>query len=194
MIQSKGAKTPMVSTCKLTNEGSNYLPNPSHYRSIVGVLQYATLTRPEICYAVNKVCQFMAAPLEEHWQAVKHMLRYLSGTITHGLIIKPFPLKTMSLSISAFCDADWASDPTDRKSTSGSCVFLGSNIISWWSRKQLCVARSSTEAEYRILAYTAAELLWIQFLLKELQVPFAIPSDNLSTVQLCSQSCLTLQN
>ncbi|CAH9056104.1 unnamed protein product, partial [Cuscuta epithymum] len=173
MLDSKGVKTPMISSCKLTNTGSPCLPDPSTYRSVVGTLQYATLTRPEISYAVNKVCQFMAAPLQEHWKAVKHILRYLSGTITHGIIIKPLPLNTMALPISAYCDADWASDPVDRRSTSGSCIFFGSNIISWWSKKQQKVARSSAEAEYRSLADTAAEVLWVQSLLQELQVPFS---------------------
>ncbi|CAH9101651.1 unnamed protein product [Cuscuta europaea] len=193
MLDSKGVKTPMVSTCKLLKQGNEYLSNPSHYRSIVGVLHYATLTRPNICYVVNKVCQFMAEPLQEHWQAVKHILKYLSGTVKYGIVIRPIPLSTIPLPISAYCDADWASDPNDRKSTSGSCILLGTNVVSWWSRKQLRVARSSTEAEYRSLADTTVGLLWIQFLLKELQVPFSIPRvycDNLSTVQLAHNPVL----
>lgn len=91
------------------------------------------------------------------------------------------------LKLTGFSDADWGSEPDVRKSTSGSCIYLGPNLVSWWSKKQTLVARSSTEAEYRSLANTAAEVLWIQSLLAELKVPFQTPTlycDNLSTVAL----------
>ena len=88
MQEAKGISTPMVSSTKLTKHGANYLADPTLYRSIVGALQYATLTRPEIAFAVNKVCQFLSQPLEEHWAVVKRILRYLKGTITHGLHLK----------------------------------------------------------------------------------------------------------
>lgn len=83
----------------------------------------------------------------------------------HGLLYKPGLLH-----LSAFTDADWAGDPTDRRSTSGFCVFLGSNPITWSAKKQPTVARSSTEAEYRALAQTAAELSWLRMVLKDLLV------------------------
>lgn len=124
--------------------------------------------------------------MESHWKAVKRVLRYLSGTINHGLLLQPSPLQT-PITLTGFSDADWGSDPDDRKSTSGSCIYLGPNLISWWSKKQTLVARSSTEAEYRSLANTASEILWIQSLLTELKIPFQVPvlyCDNLSTVSL----------
>jgi histone deacetylase 1/2 len=156
------------------------------YISVVGALQYVTLTRPENSYSVNKVCQFMSHPLDSHWVAVKRILRYLKGTLQQGLLLSPAtPTKVPSLH--AFCDADWASDPDDRRSTSGAAIYFGSNLISWWSRKQPVVARSSTEAEYRSLAHATAELLWVQTLLKELHVSFSAPTifcDNLSAVSL----------
>ncbi|KAI5445827.1 hypothetical protein KIW84_013894 [Lathyrus oleraceus] len=85
--------------------------------SVVGALQYATLTRPEISFSVNKVCQFLSNPLEEHWRAVKRILRYLCGTLQHGLLLQPAQTQ-QPLSLLGFCDADWASDPDDRRSTS----------------------------------------------------------------------------
>lgn len=187
MSEAKPIGTPMVASVKLSKHGSDTLvdPDPSFYRSIVGALQYVTITRPEISFSVNKACQFLSQPLESHWAAVKRILRYLNGTLNHGLLLQPSlqaPLK-----LTGFSDADWGSDPDDRKSTSGSCIYLGPNLISWWSKKQTLVARSSTEAEYRSLANTAAEVLWIQSLLAELKVPFSTPvlyCDNLSTVAL----------
>lgn len=166
MVIAKGVKTPMTSGLKLFKEGTNHFQDVHRYRSIVGALQYATITRPEICFAVNKVCQFMQAPLEEHWKAVKRILRYLAGTHSLGLTLRP----SRSRALVAYCDADWASDVNDRRSTSGFCIFFGPNLISWSSKKQLTVSLSSTEAEYRSMASVVAELLWIKSLLSELHV------------------------
>jgi histone deacetylase 1/2 len=186
MTEAKGISTPMISGQRLSKHGANYYQDPTFYRSIVGALQYATLTRPEISFAVNKVCQFLSQPLEEHWKATKRILRYLKGTLHHGLLLRPAS-PTTPTPLLAFCDADWGADPDDRRSTSGSCLFFGPNLISWSSKKQTLVARSSTEAEYRSLANTAADILWVQSLLQELHIPFLPPRilcDNMSTVAL----------
>lgn len=137
--------SPMVANCKLSKFGSDTLPDPHLYRSVVGALQYATLTRPEIAYSVNKVCQFMANPLESHWKAVKRILRYLKGTLDFGLHLTPTSV-TDKFSLFAFSDADWGSDSDDRRSTSGFCIYFGNNLVSWSSKKQVLVARSSIEA------------------------------------------------
>lgn len=163
MLESSPVKTPMQSTCKLTKTGSAALTDPFFYRSVVGALQYATITRPELVYAVNKVCHFMAHPLETHWVAIKRIVRYLKGTVGHGLHVAPLsPSSPPSLQL--FCDTDWASDPGDRRSTSGAAIFFGNNLIAWWSKKHPVVAPSSTEAEYRSLAQATADLLWIKTL------------------------------
>jgi len=192
MAGANSMASPMASNTKLSKYGSNYVPNPTFFRSIVGGLQYATVTRPEISYSVNKVCQFLSAPLEEHWKAVKHILRYLQGTLHHGLLLKPAST-TVPLSLTGFCDADWASDPDDRRSTSGACIYLGPNLVNWWAKKQTLVARSSVKAEYRSLAQASAEILWMQSLLKELRVPISVPQvhcDNLSVVSLAHNPVL----
>lgn len=118
------------------------IPDPHWYRKIVGSLQYLTLTRPEIAFVVNVACQHMHDPRHSHFIAVKRILRYLKGSLHQGLYFVPGPLN-----LTAYTDADWAGDSTDRRSTTGFCVYLGPNLISWCAKKQPTVARSSTEAE-----------------------------------------------
>jgi len=127
---------------------------------VVGALQYATLTRPKFSFDVNKFCQFMVAPLDSHWTVMKRILRYLKGTLSHGLLLQTTSI-AKPLNIRAFCGVDWASDVDDRRSTSGAAIFLGPNLISWWSCKQKVNGRSNTEAEYRNIAQTSTELTWI---------------------------------
>lgn len=186
MEDCKGISTPLPANLKLSKTGADPFDNPTLYRSIVGALQYATITRPELGYSVSKVCQFFAQPLVSHWSAVKRILRYLKGSIDHGLTLLP-ATTSAPLSINAFCDADWASDIDDRRSTSGACIFFGPNLVSWWSKKQTLVAKSSAEAEYRSLAHAASEVLWLQSLLHELKVPIPPPviyCDNQSAVAI----------
>ncbi|KAM2367846.1 hypothetical protein ACFXTH_045477 [Malus domestica] len=121
--------------------------------------------------------------MDTHVVAVKRILRYLSGTIDYGIHFQPG-----KLSLQAYSDIDWAGDPNDHRSTSGYIVYLGSSPISWASKKQHTVSRSSIEAEYKALAITAAELAWIRQLLCDLQVPlYAHPMmycDNISAIDL----------
>jgi histone deacetylase 1/2 len=157
----------------------------TRYRSIVGGLQYLTMTRPDLSFAVNKVCQYLHAPRCAHWSAVKRILRYVKGTLSHGLLLRPS--STLPL-LSAFSDADWAGDPDDRRSTGGFAIFYGGNLISWSARKQATVSRSSTESEYKSLANATAELIWVQALLGELGViqrrPPVLWCDNIGATYL----------
>ena len=121
-------------------------------------LQYLTLTRPDISFAVNKVCQYLSKPTDVHWEAVKRILRYIKGTIATGLQIH----RSNSTLLSVFTDADWAGCADERLSTGSYVDFLGSNLISWSARKQPTVSCSSSEAEYKALANGAAEVAWVQ--------------------------------
>jgi len=167
MTSCKPVDTPLSASSKLGLLPGTLYSDPTRYRQIVGALQYLIFTRLNICYAVNKVCQFMHAPTEDHWFAVKRILRYLQATATYGLHIT----RDSSLSLHGFTDADWAGSIDNRKSIGGYLVYLGSAPISWKSGKQCTVARSSTEAEYKALADGIAEILWICSLLTELRVP-----------------------
>jgi hypothetical protein len=131
------------------------------YRSLAGALRYLTLTRPDLAYAVQQVRLFMHDPREPHLALLKRVLWYVKGTLSTGLHIG-----TSSITgLSAYSDADWAGCPDSRRSTSGYCVFLGDNLVSWSSKRQTTVSRSSAEAEYRAVAHAVAETCWLRQLL-----------------------------
>lgn len=132
----------------------------------------------------------MQNPLHSHWKAVKRILRYLNGTLNYGLCL----FAASSFSLHGYCDADWESDINDRRSTSGFCWFIGNSPISWSSKKQSVVSRSSTETKYRSLANATSELIWLQSLLQELCVHQSTTPvlwcDNLSTIALSANPVL----
>ena len=184
ITDSKIVDTPIEYNCRLNSRDGESLSDYTLYRQLVGSLIYLTVTRPDISYAVHIVSQFMAAPRSPHYAAVLRILRYLKGTIFDGLHFSSHS----SLTLQAYSDADWAGDPTDRRSTTGYCFMLGDFLISWRSKKQIVVARSSTEAEYRALTATTAELIWLRWLLQDLGIDcFAatqLHCDNQSAIKI----------
>lgn len=145
MAETKPCPTPLAVDAQLTG---TCLSDPTEFRAITGSLQYLSLTRPDIAFTVNKLSQFMQKPTGEHWNATKRLLCYLSGTADFGIVLH----RNSSTSLHAFSDADWANNKYDYTSTAAYIVYLGSTPISWSSKKQRTVARSSTEAEYRSVA------------------------------------------
>ena len=183
MTECNPCSTPVDTQSKLGASGA-VVADPSHYRSIVGALQYLSFTRPDVAYAVQQVCLYMHDPREPHLNAAKRILRYLRGTVDHGLQIH----RSSLASLTAYTDADWADCPDTRKSTSGYGVFLGDNLISWSSKRQQTVSRSSAEAEYRGVANAVAEACWLRQLMAELHRPLlratVVYCDNISAIYL----------
>jgi hypothetical protein len=152
MAKCKPYRAPCTTGSKMSRFDGDPLSDPIEYRHVVASLQYVTLTRLDIAYSVNQLCQHMHAPNSVHFIAGKRVLRYLKGSLNSGL-----HYSKGSLNLVAYCDLDWAGNPDDRKSTTSYGVFLGPNLISWSTKKQHTVSRSSIEAGYRSLSLTAAK-------------------------------------
>ena len=169
MDGAKDVTTPFSTSISLKLADGSSSVDSTEYRRVIGALQYLSLTRPDISFAVNKLSQFMHSPTQIHWTATKRLLHYLKNTIFHGINIR----KTSSPALTYFSDADWAGSLDDRKSTSTYLLFLGHTPISWSFKKQRAIARSSTEAEYRALATAAAKSMWLLSLFQEMK--FTLP-------------------
>ncbi|WVZ70679.1 LOW QUALITY PROTEIN: hypothetical protein U9M48_019322 [Paspalum notatum var. saurae] len=167
MSECKPCITPVDTSSKLSGAEGALVQDATDFRSLAGALQYLTFTRPDIAYAVQQVCLHMHAPREPHLAALKRILRYIRGTLDLGLLLRP----SASPDLVVYSDADWAGCPDTHKSTSGYAVFLGDTLVSWSSKRQATVSRSSAEAEYRAVANAVAEASWLRQLLMELDAP-----------------------
>lgn len=166
MQDCRSRETPCEPKLEYT-EDAEKMKEPRKYREAVGSLIYlSTCTRPDITFVVSKLSQHFAEPTEEHWNTVKHVFRYLKGTAEQESCFKRS--ETEKLGLRVYSDADWASDVTDRRSTSGYCASLseGSSLISWKARKQATVALSTCEAEYISLASAIQECMYLEQLLR----------------------------
>jgi len=148
------------------------------FRRLVGKLIYLTITRPDVSFALQVLSQFMHDPTEAHLAVAKHVLRYLRSTLDQGILLS----KCADISLIGFCDSNWGSCCDFRKYTIGFCILLGSSPISRKVKKQSVVACSSAEAEYRAMASTCCEIVWLLALLKDLGLtnltPVILFSDN----------------
>lgn len=163
-MDSKPAKIPIAVNTKLEFSTSPQFWDVTFFWRTVGALQYLTLTRPDLSYAINKVCQFMHNRTEDHWVAVKCIQWYLRGTHRHGLHL----IRDSLMTLQGFTDSDWAGSFEDRKSTTGCTVFVGHNLIFWSLAKQKTVARSSSKSDCKALVDCAVEIVWLKSLLFEL--------------------------
>lgn len=129
--------------------------DPTVYRQLIKSLMYFVNTRPNICFAVNPVSEFMVEPTRVHWVVAKHVLRYLRGTTNYRLCYR----QVDGVKLEGFTDAYWARSSTNRKSTPSGIFSIGSDTVSWYSRKQRSVALNSTEAEYMVFSQATCEAI-----------------------------------
>ena len=156
MLGCKPSETPIEAGKKIGDAGKPV--DKDRYQRLVGKLIYLSHTRPDIAFAVSVVSQHMHSPKEAHLEASYRILRYLKGSPGKGLFFK----KSEKRQIEVFTDADWAGSIEDRRSTTGYCTFVWGNLVTWRSKKQNVVARSSAEAEFRAVAQGICEGLWLK--------------------------------
>ncbi|KAJ3699854.1 hypothetical protein LUZ61_003559 [Rhynchospora tenuis] len=171
LLGAKPAATPVEQNHRLAELSGMKMKEPERYRRLVGRLIYLTITRPELSYSVHTLAQFMHEPLEAHYDAALRVMRYLKGNPGQGVLL----CADSKLQLNGYCDSDWASCPTTRRSLTGYFVMLGGSPISWKTKKQPTVSRSSAEAEYRSMANATCELVWLKSFLNSLGVTHEMP-------------------
>ncbi|XP_019457518.1 PREDICTED: uncharacterized protein LOC109357919 [Lupinus angustifolius] len=186
LLDCKPSNTPMTYGSHLFQDSSAPFHDPSSYRRLIGRLIYLTNTRPDLCFSVQQLTQFMANPTITHHNAALKVLRYIKGTPAIGLHFS----NTSIVQLKAYSDSDWAACPDTRRSITSFCIYLGTSLISWKSKKQKTIFRSSCEAEYRAMAITTCELTWLTYLLEDLQYSFSMPAimfcDNQSAIYIAN--------
>lgn len=171
LLGAKPASTPLEQNHRLGLATGGFITNPDQYRRLVGRLIYLCFTRPELSYCVHILSQFMQKPREEHWEAALRVVRFLKGSPGQGILLQ----KDSDLKLYGWCDSDWAGCPLTRRSLTGWFVLLGQSPISWKTKKQHTVSRSSAEAEYRSMATATCELKWLLGILSCLGVDHPQP-------------------
>ncbi|XP_040996209.1 uncharacterized mitochondrial protein AtMg00810-like [Juglans microcarpa x Juglans regia] len=176
----------MEPNIKLAKDDDELFHDPALYRRLVGKLIYLTNTRPDLNYSVNLLSQFMATPRVPHYNAILKVLRYVKATPGQGLY---FPASS-KLELVAYSDANWGNCPDTRRSTTGFCVLLGQSLISWKSKKQSTISRSSAESEYQAMVAVSCELTWLRYFLQDLCISITDPAtlycDNLAALHIAA--------
>ncbi|XP_019053102.1 PREDICTED: uncharacterized protein LOC109114617 [Nelumbo nucifera] len=158
LLGSKPAPFPITQNHKLALADGALLDDPERYQRLVGCLIYLTITRSELSYCIHVLAQFMQCPRVDHWDAALRVVRYLKGRPDQRIFLH----FDSDLQLYAYCDSDWVNCPLTRRSLTGYFVILGHSPISWKTKKQHTVSRSSAEAEYQSMATTSCELKWLK--------------------------------
>jgi len=186
LLGCKSSSVPMEPNQKLSQEDGELIDDAEHYRKLVGKLMYLTFTRPDITYAVHRLCQFTSAPRVPHLKAVYKIIYYLKGTVGQGL----FYSANVDLKLSGFADSDFSSCSDSRKLTTGYCMFLGTSLVAWKSKKQEVISMSSAEAEYKAMSMAVREMMWLRFLLEDLWIDVSEASvlycDNTAAIHIAN--------
>ncbi|CAA7054923.1 unnamed protein product [Microthlaspi erraticum] len=186
LLDCKPASVPMDPTLRLRKDTGTPLASSNPFRELIGRLLYLTITRSDITFAVNNLSQFLSCPTDIHLQAAHRILHYIKANPAQGL----FYSADSEVCLNAFTDADYATCPDSRRSVTGYMVYLGKSLITWKSKKQQTVSRSSTEAEYRSMALATCELLWLNQLLRDMKITPTAPAklfcDNKSAMHIAS--------
>ena len=187
MLGCKPLDIPMDSNVKLGLDQDSPSIDKGQYQQLVGKLIYLSHTRPDIEFSVSLVSKFMNNPTKEHLDVVYRILQYLKRAPREGLFFKKNPNREIMI----YLDADWVGSPIDCRSTSGYCSYVWSNLVTWQSKKQTVLARSSTEAKFRALANGICEGMWIMRLLEELKFsidsPMRIFCDNQAAIRIAKK-------
>ena len=183
MEEAKTMKTPMSSSIKLDKDEKGKSIDSTMYRGVIGSLLYLTASRPDIMYSVCLCARFQSCLKESHLSVVKRILKYLKGTMNIGLW---YP-KSDNFELIGFSDADFSGCKVERKSTSGTCHFLGHSLVSWHSKKQNSVALLMVEAEYIAIDLCCAQILWMKQTHSDFNLIFEhvpIKCDNTSAINI----------
>lgn len=171
LTHTRAVSSPLPKGLGLSTDIGEVLEEPEVYRKLIGRLLYLNITRPDLSYATQHLSQFLSCPRKPHLQAALYVVRYLKSTVNMGL----FYSADCDLKLTAYSDADWSSCMFSSRSLSAYCIFLGSHLVSWKTKKQKTVSKSSAEAEYRSMSSTASELVWVEGLLQDLHVHVPLP-------------------
>lgn len=198
MSECSPAATPMIpfSSQKEKNTKTKEIQQPYSYKQVIGAILYlSNNTRPDIAFAINYLARFQSDPQEIHWKLLKRVFQYLKGTQDMGLLLtkqKTETNTTMTNTMDAYVDADFAGDKRTRKSTTAYVIRLFGNIIGWCSRLQRCTAESSAEAEYMAICEVARDILFLARLFEEIigsiEYPLTLFEDSTAAMSISTNS------
>jgi hypothetical protein len=177
------SRTPMSTNVKIGADLTSKQVDPTLYRSMTGSLLYLTASRPDIAFSVGVCARFQANPKESHLTIVKRIIKYVNATINYGVCFS----RETNIVLVGYSDADWAGNDDDRKSTSGGCFYVGTNLVAWVSWKQASISLSTAEAEYIAAGSCCTQLLWMKKLLCDYgftQDTMVIHCDNTSAINI----------
>ncbi|KAG7559351.1 Zinc finger PMZ-type [Arabidopsis thaliana x Arabidopsis arenosa] len=183
MDKCKEAKTPMSTSLKLSRDENGTDVDVKTYRGMIGSLLYLTESRPDLCLSVGVCARYQAKPKQSHLEAVKRILKYVRGTVELGIWYS----RNSNQNLVGYCDADYAGNVNDRRSTSGGCFFLGNNLIAWLSKKKNSVSISTAESEYIAMGSCCTQLLWMKQMLSDYRIDSGVLQvycDNQSAIDI----------